>query len=90
VTDEELADIRAGRVPKLADAQERASIELVFAMARGDVDDADWDRLIAVVGPSTAFELSTLVGYYATIALQLRVFRVDSPGGGASDTSEAS
>jgi len=25
------------------------------------------------------FELTTLVGYYATLALQLRVFRVDGP-----------
>jgi 4-carboxymuconolactone decarboxylase len=25
------------------------------------------------------FELTTLVGYYATLALQLRVFRVDAP-----------
>ena len=27
------------------------------------------------------FELSTLVGYYTMLALQLRVFRVDLPNG---------
>jgi 4-carboxymuconolactone decarboxylase len=26
------------------------------------------------------FELTTLVGYYATLALQLRTFRVPAPG----------
>ena len=29
------------------------------------------------------FELLTLVGYYATLALQLRVFRVPAPDGTA-------
>jgi len=74
----DLDEIWAGRLPELADAHERAAGELVYAMARGDVSDAEWDRLAVVVGPSTAFELSTLVGYYATLALQLRVFRVDA------------
>jgi hypothetical protein len=31
------------------------------------------------------FELLTLVGYYATLALQLRVFRVPAPDGTAPD-----
>jgi 4-carboxymuconolactone decarboxylase len=29
-----------------------------------------------VLGPEGVFELTALVGYYATLALQLRVFRV--------------
>jgi 4-carboxymuconolactone decarboxylase len=78
VTENELAEIWAGRVPELADAHEAAAAHLVFAMARGDVTDEEWERWATVVGDSTAFELSTLVGYYATLALQLRVFRVDS------------
>ncbi len=79
VTDRELAEIWAGGVPELADEHERAAAHLVFAMARGDVSDEEWQRWGSVVGDSTAVELSTLVGYYATLALQLRVFRVDEP-----------
>jgi len=77
VTESELDEIWAGRIPQLADQHENAAAHLVFAMARGDVSDAEWQRWASVVGDSTAFELSTLVGYYATLALQLRVFRVD-------------
>jgi 4-carboxymuconolactone decarboxylase len=50
-------------------------------MAHGDVSDDEWNRWSSVVGYSTAVELSTLVGYYATLALQLRVFRVDAQSG---------
>jgi 4-carboxymuconolactone decarboxylase len=84
LNEKELAEIWAGRVPDLADAHEAAAAHLVFAMARGDVTDEEWSRWGAVVGDSTAFELSTLVGYYATLALQLRVFRVDA----APDTDQ--
>jgi 4-carboxymuconolactone decarboxylase len=31
------------------------------------------------MGAAGLFELLTLVGYYATLALQLRVFRVPAP-----------
>jgi 4-carboxymuconolactone decarboxylase len=77
LTDSELDEISAGRIPELADEHERAAANLAFAMAHGDVSDDEWVRWGSVVGESTAFELSTLVGYYATLALQLRVFRVD-------------
>jgi 4-carboxymuconolactone decarboxylase len=78
LTENELTEIWAGRVPALADVHEAAAANLVYAMARGDVTDDEWERWGSVVGDSTAFELSTLVGYYATLALQLRVFRVDA------------
>jgi 4-carboxymuconolactone decarboxylase len=77
LTETELTELRAGRIPELADTHENAAAHLVYAMARGDVSDAQWQRWASVVGNATAFELSTLVGYYATLALQLRVFRVD-------------
>ena len=34
---------------------------------------------IAALGEEGLVELSTLVGYYATLALQLRIFRVPAP-----------
>ena len=35
---------------------------------------------MAVLGEQALVELSTLVGYYATLALQMRIFRVAGPG----------
>ena len=45
----------------------------------GDLDDAEYAEAVGHLGPSGLFELLTLVGYYATLALQLRVFRVPAP-----------
>lgn len=84
LSDAELEELASGRIPNLTDQHERACAELVFAMAHGDVDDAEWARLAPLVGDRVAFELSTLVGYYAALALQLRVFRVDSPSTGVT------
>jgi 4-carboxymuconolactone decarboxylase len=50
-------------------------------VARGDLDDAEYLEAVEVVGTAGLFELLTLVGYYATLALQLRVFRVPAPDG---------
>ncbi|HJY60698.1 MAG TPA: hypothetical protein VJ418_30330, partial [Streptosporangiaceae bacterium] len=36
---------------------------------------------VGQIGAAGMFELLTLVGYYATLALQLRVFRVPAPDG---------
>ena len=76
LTEQELASIRAGEVPELADTEERACAHLVRAMVEGDVDDDSWASWADTVSAQTVFELTTLVGYYATLALQLRVFRV--------------
>jgi 4-carboxymuconolactone decarboxylase len=49
--------------------------------SRGDLDDAEYTEAVAALGLPTLFEVLTLVGYYATLALQLRVFRVATPEG---------
>ena len=49
--------------------------------ARGDLDDEEYAGAVAALGLPMVFELLTLVGYYATLALQLRVFRVAAPDG---------
>jgi 4-carboxymuconolactone decarboxylase len=77
LTDDELAAVRDGGVPELVDPREAAIVALAHAMARGDVDDALWASSRALLSPETVVEVSTLVGYYALLALQLRVFRVD-------------
>ena len=74
---EEMSEIRAGRVPALEDAHELACAHLASGMVNGDVDDEVWATWARVAGAATVFELTTLVGYYAMLALQLRVFRVE-------------
>jgi 4-carboxymuconolactone decarboxylase len=76
----DLAAIRAGQEPDLADAGERAAVRAAWALARsGDLDDEQYADAVAQLGEAALFELTTLVGYYATLALQLRVFRVTAP-----------
>jgi hypothetical protein len=50
----------------------------VLGLLDGDLDDALWAEASAAIGEQVMFELTTLVGYYSTLALQLRVFRVES------------
>ena len=53
-------------------------VAVVLALlARADLDDEEYADAVAALGERAVFELTTLVGYYATLALQLRVFRVD-------------
>ncbi|MEU6746679.1 hypothetical protein ABZ914_10690 [Spirillospora sp. NPDC046719] len=51
-------------------------LRLTRALVTGDVDDATWAACVPPLDRETVFELTTLVGYYATLALQMRVFRV--------------
>lgn len=78
LTEDDLGALREGAMPPSADDDERARLEVVQALLRGDLTDAEWSRLAPAVGERELFELTTLVGYYATLALQLRVFRVSA------------
>lgn len=75
--EDEIDALRTGIVPALSDAHEAACARLALAMTQGDVTDDQWREDAELVGASTVFELTTIVGYYSTLALQLRVFRVD-------------
>ena len=73
LTEDELTALRTGAALELADPEEDAVLRVTRALvARADLDDAEYARL----GERVVFELTTLVGYYTTLALQLRVFRV--------------
>lgn len=78
LTDEELSTIAGGGIPHLDDPQEQACVRIVHALTRGDIDDELWAATRDIVTQEIMFELVTLVGYYAGLALQMRVFRVDS------------
>jgi len=79
LSEEELGVLASGRVPTTVTDDERPYLEVTAALLRGDVSDAEWERSATRIGEAAVFELTTLVGYYATLALQLRVFRVDPP-----------
>jgi len=77
LTDEEIEAMRAGVDPVLDDPTERWVVEVARALLiRGDLDDEEFDKARAALGLPALVELSTLVGYYGTLALQMRIFRV--------------
>jgi 4-carboxymuconolactone decarboxylase len=84
VHDREIAAIDAGEVPALEDRVERTAVEVTRALVTdGDLDDDAYASAVAALGSATMVELTTLVGYYSMLALQLRVFRVAAPADGA-------
>jgi 4-carboxymuconolactone decarboxylase len=66
LTDDELSAIGARRFEELPDDE-------------GDLASDAYAAAVDALGESGLFELLTLVGYYAALALQLRVFRVAAP-----------
>ena len=98
--DAELAAVRDGRYTELTAARDGrpaalAVREAVVArtvaalVARGDLGDAEYREAVDHLGMPGLFELLTLVGYYATLALQLRVFRVPAPDAAATAQATA-
>jgi 4-carboxymuconolactone decarboxylase len=82
LTDAHLAAIQDGRLgqPGALTGREAVVARTAAALAaRGDLDDAEYREAAGQLGADGLFELLTLVGYYATLALQLRVFRVPAP-----------
>ena len=81
LTDEEIEALRSGADPGFRDKQEQAAYSVVRALTgpAADLDDEEYAAAVAVLGERALVELSTLVGYYATLALQMRIFRVDLP-----------
>ncbi|GLW66326.1 carboxymuconolactone decarboxylase [Actinomadura rubrobrunea] len=85
LTDEELRALRDGDDDVFsgvfADERERVVAVTTRTLAeRHDLTDEEYARAVDVLGADGVFELTAIVGYYATLALQLRVFRVPVPG----------
>lgn len=77
LTDAELAALRTGGPLDLADPTEAAVLAATRALvADGNLDDAGYATAVEVLGEPVLFELTTLVGYYTLLALQMRVFDV--------------
>ncbi|WP_405720091.1 carboxymuconolactone decarboxylase family protein [Streptomyces sp. NBC_01537] len=83
LTDPEIRALREGADPRLADPAERAAWSAARALAAPaapDILDEAWYAAARdALGERTLFDLSTLVGYYATLALQLRLFAIGLP-----------
>ena len=79
LTDADLAAILDDQPGVLAGREAVVAKTTAALAARGDLDDAEYREATAELGPGGLFELLTLVGYYATLALQLRVFRLPAP-----------
>jgi 4-carboxymuconolactone decarboxylase len=78
LTEPEIKALRAGADPGFADEHEQVAYSVVRALVGpADLDDREYEVAVTTLGEQALFELSTLVGYYATLALQLRIFRVD-------------
>jgi 4-carboxymuconolactone decarboxylase len=75
----ELTAARDGRPTALAVREAVVARTVASLVARGDLSDAEYREAVDHIGTPGLFELLTLVGYYATLALQLRVFRVPAP-----------
>jgi 4-carboxymuconolactone decarboxylase len=79
VTEDELEHLRTCAPLSLTDPNEATALLAVRELLQGDMPDGTYERVVAQIGEAGLFELSTLVGYYATLALQMRVFRVTEP-----------
>jgi 4-carboxymuconolactone decarboxylase len=80
LTQEEVVGVTADSDVPLADPAERAVLQVVRALLHAsDLTDDEYAAGRDAIGEQGLVELTTLVGYYATLALQLRVFRVAAP-----------
>ena len=80
LTDDEHVALREGRLDVFVDDHEQAVARTTEQLVtRGDLDDDAYRAAVDALGEATLFELLTLVGFYFTLALQMRVFRVGVP-----------
>ena len=80
LTEAEIDGLVAGAEVPLADPAERVVVQVVRALLHAsDLTDEQYAAGRDAICEQGMVELTTLVGYYATLALQLRVFRVGAP-----------
>ena len=80
VTEAEIAAVHHGEVLALADPIEDAAVATACALLEHeDLTDDEFAYAHDNLGAAMLVELTTLVGYYALLAMQMRVFRVGLP-----------
>jgi 4-carboxymuconolactone decarboxylase len=81
LTEVEIDGLVAGAEVSFEDPAELAVLQVVRALLRtSDLTEEQYAAGRDAIGEQGLVELTTLVGYYAALALQLRVFRVGTPG----------
>jgi 4-carboxymuconolactone decarboxylase len=86
LAESEMTALHAGRMPELTDAAERAVLRATKALLRhGTLSDDEYADAVDATGERGVFELTTLVGYYSMLALQLRVFLGEGSASGSDD-----
>ncbi|MFD0688006.1 carboxymuconolactone decarboxylase family protein [Actinomadura fibrosa] len=89
LTETEMAALRSGTEPDLPDPAEAATLRTARTLtAAGRLTDEEYAEAVRVLGERALFELTTLVGYYGLLALQLRVFAGEEPPAPATETNE--
>ena len=79
LTGEEIAELR-DRAASFTDPAEQAAYDVVRALLQtGGLDDAAYAAAAGQLAEAEIFELTTLVGYYGTLAQVMRVFGVGAP-----------
>jgi 4-carboxymuconolactone decarboxylase len=82
MTEEELEGIRSrGAVPSLSADEAAVRTVATALLARRDLSDAEFAQATGQLGLRLVTDLVYLVGYYESVALSLRVFRVPLPPG---------
>jgi 4-carboxymuconolactone decarboxylase len=80
LTEDDLAAIRAGKLPALGDPHETAiGTTTRLLLDNGTLTDDEYAEAVATISTAELFELATLVGFYQLLALQIRVFGVEPP-----------
>ena len=80
LTDAEIDALRTGASLEVDDPIDQAAFDAARALVlRADLDDAEYARVQEILGNEQLVEVTALVGYYAMLALQMRVFRITAP-----------
>jgi 4-carboxymuconolactone decarboxylase len=79
-----ISDLRAGRTPKSAPADERAIHAFVQELYKTRrISDRTYKRVQSVLGDAATVELVGILGYYSMVAMTLNVFRMLPPADAA-------
>lgn len=77
LTRAEIAVLGQGKHPALDDPRERAVATVTTRiLTERTLTDQEYAKAERILGASVLFELTTLIGYYELLALQLRIFDV--------------
>jgi 4-carboxymuconolactone decarboxylase len=74
---EQVELLLAGLEPEIEDPLEHAVWRTTRKLLEaGDLEDDAYEEALRVLGPEGVFDLTTLIGHYRLVALQLKLFRV--------------